>query len=707
MRHLSAALLLIAAACGKPADTAAPPVETGTPATTPPTEPATCTTWLDADGDGFGADGTDEQTVCSPVPDGRSLQDGDCNDADASVNPSAPEVCDGADQDCDELIDEDAVDADTWYSDADRDGFGDDSAWTTSCDQPPDTTDAGGDCDDTNADVNPLADDVEVTLICDGLDNDCDGSTDGGWRVPEDQSNLQVAVNSAPEGGVVCVAAGTHDGPLNTGGRAITVLGAGSADTFVQGVGGRVVTIAAGEGPDTVLQGLSIRGGEAEEGAGVYVDGANPTLIDLVIEDNHCVTPGSVGQCWGAGLWVGHTDLTIDGLVVRDNTQEATSCFGAGVLVTDGTLTLRDADIYDNVQVDGHTRAFLYGAGISAFNGDLVLEGGKIHDNVQDYDRVADDSGSLEGAGVHVDGDLIATSVEITDNQQSFVGGTSVNAYGAGLHVSGGSAELNDVTVAYNTVQLDPATTGAAYGAGVRVLAGSLFATDLDVIGNTVNGSGLYSSYGALYLKSSSVELTRVLVADNELTALGSISEGGGIFSEANELYANNVVLANNSIGGGSINGGAGLWFRDSALDLSFFDVVGNRCTTACDGVGMQLYYGDSVTLDNSLFVDNQRAGSSGGAYDSEFGVTSLTVRYSGFYDNGSSAYGSLAAPAGADGNLFVDPLYTDTTAPEGALWDLALSGSSPAVDAGDPDVLDVDATRADMGSRGGPNGAW
>src|SRR5204863_159721 len=55
----------------------------------------------------------------------------DCDDGDAQSFPGATERCDGVDDDCDGTVDEaDAVDASTWYLDADADGWG--SAGTTS-----------------------------------------------------------------------------------------------------------------------------------------------------------------------------------------------------------------------------------------------------------------------------------------------------------------------------------------------------------------------------------------------------------------------------------------------------------------------------------------------------------------------------------------------------------------------------------------------
>ena len=57
--------------------------------------------------------------------DGDGFTDTDCDDSDASVYPGATETCDGVDNNCNGTIDEaSAVDALTWYEDADGDGYG-------------------------------------------------------------------------------------------------------------------------------------------------------------------------------------------------------------------------------------------------------------------------------------------------------------------------------------------------------------------------------------------------------------------------------------------------------------------------------------------------------------------------------------------------------------------------------------------------------
>ena len=55
--------------------------------------------------------------------DGFSEFDGDCNDQDSRIHPEMEEICDGDDNNCNDEIDEGAVDGIMWYPDDDGDGF--------------------------------------------------------------------------------------------------------------------------------------------------------------------------------------------------------------------------------------------------------------------------------------------------------------------------------------------------------------------------------------------------------------------------------------------------------------------------------------------------------------------------------------------------------------------------------------------------------
>lgn len=80
----------------------------------------------DDDGDGY----------CEAATCLRGALPGDCDDTVVTRSPAAPELPDHADNDCDSRVDEGTI-----YGDDDGDGF----------------TEEGGDCDDTDPEINPTA----------------------------------------------------------------------------------------------------------------------------------------------------------------------------------------------------------------------------------------------------------------------------------------------------------------------------------------------------------------------------------------------------------------------------------------------------------------------------------------------------------------------------------------------------------------------
>ena len=123
---------------------------------------------FDADGDGW-LDADEPACLALAVP-------LDCDDDAPSVHPTATEVCDGVDQDCDDPGDGSGIDEDF---DADNDGYFDASA--------PGCVTAWGapsDCDDADPLLRPGAPEG-----CDGEDTDCDGAL-GGDETDDDLDGL-------------------------------------------------------------------------------------------------------------------------------------------------------------------------------------------------------------------------------------------------------------------------------------------------------------------------------------------------------------------------------------------------------------------------------------------------------------------------------------------------------------------------------------
>ena len=128
------------------------------------------TYYEDLDNDGYGNDEVSMEACVQPA--GFVLLSGDCNDNDPNFHPEVIDICDGYDNDCDGVFDEDG-DFVVYYEDADGDGYGNPDMTVTVCIQPNGYITQAGDCDDTDANINPLQSEE-----CDGLDNNCDGRTD-------------------------------------------------------------------------------------------------------------------------------------------------------------------------------------------------------------------------------------------------------------------------------------------------------------------------------------------------------------------------------------------------------------------------------------------------------------------------------------------------------------------------------------------------
>ena len=135
------------------------------------------TAWyMDADSDGYGD--PDISIEAETQPDGYVADNTDCDDSSAGIHPGATEICgDDIDQNCDgsDLTCETTV----YFKDADQDGYSDgttleDSVQPDGYYEADDLIATSGDCDDSNAAVNP-----EAAEVCDdGIDNDCNGSAD-------------------------------------------------------------------------------------------------------------------------------------------------------------------------------------------------------------------------------------------------------------------------------------------------------------------------------------------------------------------------------------------------------------------------------------------------------------------------------------------------------------------------------------------------
>lgn len=139
--------------------------------------------FTDEDQDGYG-DPDAAEFACFQ-PSGTSANSDDCDDGNPTVHPNAAERCNGIDDDCDDVADNNALDARTWFADGDSDGHGNARETVIECDMPDGYAASDNDCNDQDANISPSA-----TEQCNGIDDNCVDGTDEGFDEDADGATV-------------------------------------------------------------------------------------------------------------------------------------------------------------------------------------------------------------------------------------------------------------------------------------------------------------------------------------------------------------------------------------------------------------------------------------------------------------------------------------------------------------------------------------
>jgi len=474
--------------------------------------------------------------------------------------------------------------------------------------------------------------------------------------------------------------------------------------------------------------------GDLAWGGGVYLRGVSAlTLRDSELR-GAVVEQTSQGYDGGAIFAEGSSDVTLVRTVVADSTAQD----GGGIAMRGGRLELTDATLEGNTAeqlgggVDLQSAATLT-CSRCTFDDNEAVDGGAVHvgtdSTLSDVDSTwerndADADGgaiyaaqatlvSLSGStlvandadrggaicALDVDGGLYLEVSTLSDNDAR-------TSDGGGIYTRA-DLTLVDVTLRTNRALLGSGGGLAADGASVTTTLGRLegneaadqgggaFVADGDV---TVDGLELFDNQaddgaGLWAEGAAETELVRLVAHGN--TAEG---DGGALALVERSSQLTSCILTENV----ASRGGAVYLSDPTFAELLNVSLAGN---TAHDE-GAHLWVGGGpVRLINTLAV----LGLDGGGLHAEADAVAGSDR---FYDlvwsnAGGDWVGSWDDPTGVSGNLRDDPMFRaydvdgDPTDD-----DLRLAAGSPAIDTGDPSIVDVDGSASDIGAWGGPE-AW
>ncbi len=185
-------------------------------------------------------------------------------------------------------------------------------------------------------------------------------------------SSIQQAVNAAGSGTTLRIGAGTYRETVTL--RAgVSLIGAGSGSTIINGNGSQSVMTAANSGiqRSTVIDGLSITGGGGANGGGVLVrGGAAPTLRNLVVYGNSATG-------WGGGVGVSEgSNPLLENLTVRNNSAPT----GAGLaLGSQSRATVRNSRFENNTSTGSRSAGAISVVGASS----LTMQDGIVRGEQQ------------------------------------------------------------------------------------------------------------------------------------------------------------------------------------------------------------------------------------------------------------------------------------------------------------------------------------
>ena len=636
-------------------------------------------TWYaDADGDSFGDPAVSD--IDCDQPTGYVVNDVDCDDTDASQYPGAPEFCNGEDDDCDLLVDEDdAVDVATWYADADADTFGDPAVTDIDCHQPSGYVSDGTDCDDTDALQYPGADEY-----CNGEDDDCDGSVDeddaldvATWYADADLDSFGDPGSSdidcdQPTGYVSDASDCDDTDPAQYPGADEYCNGEdddcdGDVDEDGEVVDGDTF-YADADGDDWGDPASTIVACSVPSG---YVDNAYDC------DDSDTSEPVVVDASSGSSSGDGSLSNPLD--TVQAGVDMALQC----VVVFAGTyyeaVTMNGTDL-EITGIEGADVTIIDAVGTSnaAFN----IESGETSATVVTGFTLIGD-GHLE---ISASSYGCTSIITCTDYYYTYCGG--------GLYVSSSDPTIREVTASGSSLPVVSTSISypdtyytSSYGGGMCFLDSMS-----DVSGSTVSTNFADQGGGVYADETSAITFAQSFIAGNEAT------DGGGFEAEGGAVGFTNVVSMFND----ATSQGGGLFLIDASGDLLNTTQGGDDAVT---GGGVYVSGSSTLSMMNSIVY-----GATTGVGILVDSGASFTGTYNDVYANLAGNYSGITDPTGTDGNLGVAPMFV-AYSDDGVITndDLHLNSYSSLVDAGNPSASynDADGTANDIGAYGGPDSDW
>ena len=575
-------------------------------------------------------------------------------------------------------------------------------------------------------------------------------------HVPDPFENIQEAIDEAEDGDIVLVQPGEYVENIDFDGKNIVVgsrfLSTGDEDfieeTIIDGdEEGSVVTFANEEGDEAALIGFTLTNGRAENGGGIYCEGANPSILSCLITDNEAVENGGGVYCsssfpvisdciisdnraeLGGGIYgQNRSELSVTKAIISGNTASFAGAIG---LYANTNLALTNVTIYGNSAEDN-------GGGILCYNGSNAdVVNSILWDNLPQEVFFAPEDDPNDFSVSYSDLTRGVRGVVLNENGELDWGEGNIDVDPQFVDPMFNDFHLIEVSPCIDAGDpespRDPDRTPADMGAlyfhqevprqNMTLHVPDQYGTIQDAINSALSGDTILVQPG-VYPENVDYRGIDVLIASLFLITRDPAyidstvidGEGNDAVVIFNSRESDQARLVGFSITNGSSREGGGIYCFHASPRVSYCAIYGNNAEDG--GAGIFCYESNPVILNCTIFANTAEEG--GGIFlksaSSPTIINSILwdnapaeVFFSDDWDPNTFSVGFSDIEGGRDGivdnfNGFVD--WGDGNIDEYPLFENAdennyhLTENSPCIDAGDdfyPD--DPDDSIVDMGA--------
>jgi len=440
----------------------------------------------------------------------------------------------------------------------------------------------------------------------------------------DDTINLPAGTYALSLSGPAEDAAASGDLDVTSGNGSLRIVGAGARATIISAsaIGERILDVLYGAtlqaesltltggrqtgtdlgkprwGGDLYSQGtvtvtgVTIAGGAAFAGGGIYNDAGTLTITESAVSENSAFsTSDDYAYAYGGGIYstgpLTVTRSTVSLNEVYSTCNQNAYAFGGGIYNA-GPLTITDSTLSGNSassECDYH--AYAFGGGIYS-SSPLTVTDSTVSENSASA-TTANYSAMAYGGGIWHSAALTVTKSTVSGNSASassalFVG--YATACGGGIFSSSQTLEVTDSILCGNSA--------TNFGGGVYTSADTTTITGSTLSENSADGVG-----GGVYIASGTATITNSPLSRN------SASQGGGICI----LPAGTAAITDSNFSDNSASDRGGGIDNRGSLTIANCTLSGNSASVLFGG---GIYNCGTLTIANCTLEGNSAIGSNG-----------------------------------------------------------------------------------------------